>query len=107
METKKVLGVTFSLIFVGLFIFVLTWGVINFNKVKDGMSGTGIYTEQDINSAYEDGYNTALKDKDEYNELINSYRDTITTQTDQISQLKNEVNTLTLSLIHISEPTRH
>ena len=95
METKKVLGVIFSLIFVGLFIFVLTWGVINFNKVKDGMSGTGIYTEQDINSAYEDGYNTALNDKDEYNELINSYRDTITTQTDQISQLKNEVNTLT------------
>ena len=95
METKKVLGIIFSFIFLGLFIFVITWGVINFNKVKDSMSGTGIYTETDMNLAYEDGYNTALKDKNEYTELINSYRDTITIQTDQISQLNTKIDNLT------------
>ena len=31
METKKVLGIIFNLIFVGAFAFVLSWGIINFN----------------------------------------------------------------------------
>lgn len=94
METKKVLGIIFSVLFVGAFIFALTWGIINFNKVKEGMSGTGVYTEQDLNNAYEDGYNTALSDKEGFEKLINSYRDTITTQSDQISQLNSEVSNL-------------
>ena len=42
--TKKVLAIIFSVLFIGAFAFVLTWGIINFNKVKDGMSGTGLYT---------------------------------------------------------------
>ena len=95
METKKVLGIIFSLLFVGAFAFVLSWGIINFNKVKDGMSGTGVYTKEDINKSYEDGYNTALTDKEEYTKLIASYRDTITTLNDNISQLNSQVTTLT------------
>ena len=95
METKKVLTLIFSLIFVGAFAFCLTWGIINFNKVKDGMSGIGVYTQEDINNAYNDGYDTALKDKNEYTELIAGYRDTITTLNDNISQLNSQVNNLT------------
>ncbi len=94
METKKVLGIIFSILFIGAFAFVLTWGIINFNKVKDGMSGTGVYTQEDVQNAYEDGYNTALSDKEGFEKLINSYRDTITTQSDQISQLNSEVAVL-------------
>ncbi len=94
METKKVLGIIFSLLFVGAFVFVLSWGIINFNKVKDGMSGTGVYTKEDINKSYEDGYNTALTDKEEYTKLIASYRDTITTLNDNISQLNSQVTVL-------------
>ena len=94
METKKILGIIFSLIFVGAFAFVLSWGIINFNKVKDGMSGTGVYTKEDINKSYEDGYNTALTDKEEYTKLIASYRDTITTLNDNISQLNSQVTIL-------------
>ncbi len=94
METKKVLGIIFSLLFVGAFAFVLSWGIINFNKIKDGMSGTGVYTKEDINKSYEDGYNTALTDKEEYTKLIASYRDTITTLNDNISQLNSQVTIL-------------
>lgn len=97
METKKVLGIIFSLLFLGAFAFVLTWGIINFNKVKDGMSGTQIYDSEDINKAYQDGYDTALKDKEEYTELINGYRDTITTLNDNISQLNSQISLLTLT----------
>lgn len=87
METKKVLGILFSLLFVGAFAFVLVWGITNFNKVQEGLSGTGLYTQEDLNNAYEDGYNTALTDKEEYEKLIHSYRDTITTLTDQVTLL--------------------
>ena len=94
MDTRKVLGIIFSILFVGAFTFVLCWGIINFNKVKEGMSGTGVYTQEDINNAYQDGYNTALEDKTEYDELINGYRDTITTLNDNISQLNSQINSL-------------
>ncbi|MBR1984740.1 MAG: InlB B-repeat-containing protein, partial [Clostridia bacterium] len=87
METKKVLSIIFSLLFVGAFAFVLVWGITNFNKVQEGLSGTGLYTQEDSNKAYEDGYDKALTDKAEYEELINSYRDTITTLTDQVTLL--------------------
>ena len=87
METKKVLSIIFSLLFVGAFAFVLVWGITNFNKVQEGLSGTGLYTQEDLNKAYEDGYDKALTDKAEYEELINSYRDTITTLTDQVTLL--------------------
>ena len=54
METKKVLAVIFSLVFVAIFGFVLSWGIINFNKVKDGMSGTELYTSEDLKNSYQD-----------------------------------------------------
>lgn len=95
METKKILGIIFSLLFIGAFAFVLSWGIINFNKVKDSMSGTELYNQEDLNNAYQDGYDTALKDKEEYTELINGYRDTITTLNDNISQLNSQVASLT------------
>ena len=102
METKKVLSIIFSTLFIGAFVFVLVWGITNFNKVQEGLSGTGLYTQEDLNNSYEDGYNTALKDKGEYEKLINSYRDTITTLTDQVALLtytnqdyKIQIETLT------------
>ena len=95
MLTKNILGIIFSIIFIGAFAFAITWAVINQEKVKELMSGTGIYTEEDLNSAYEDGYNTALENKEEYDTLINSYRDTITTQTDEISKLNSQIILLT------------
>lgn len=97
METKKILGIIFSIVFISAFAFVLTWGIINFNKVKQGMSGTELYTQEDLNNAYEDGYGTALQDKDEYDKLISGYRDNITELNDTISKLNSQVIALTNS----------
>ena len=96
--TKKVLTAIFSVLIIGAFAFLLTWGIINWSKVKDGMAGNGLYTQDDVQNAYEDGYSTALKDKDEYDKLINSYRDTITTQNDLISQYTSEAASLNNSI---------
>lgn len=94
MDAKKIVGLIFSIIFVGAFAFVLTWGITNFNKVQEGISGTELYNQEDINKAYQDGYDNALSNKTEYDELINGYRDTITNQTDQISQLNSQITSL-------------
>ena len=96
--TRKVLTIIFSILALLAFIFVLTWGIINWSKVKDGMAGNGLYTQDDVQNAYEDGYNKALADKDEYEELINGYRDTITTQNDLISQYTSEATALNNSI---------
>lgn len=96
--TKKVLTIIFSILIIGVFAFLLTWGIINWSKVKDGMAGNGLYTQEDVQKSYEDGYSTALKDKDEYDKLINSYRDTITTQNDLISQYTSEATALNNSI---------
>ncbi len=96
--TKKVLTIIFSILIVAAFAFVLTWGIINWSKVKEGMAGNGLYTQDDVQNAYEDGYNTALSDKSEYEKLIDGYRDTITTQNDLISQHTSEVNSLNNSI---------
>ncbi len=96
--TKKVLTIIFSILIIGVFVFLLTWGIINWSKVKDGMAGNGLYTQEDVQKSYEDGYSTALKDKDEYDKLINSYRDTITTQNDLISQYTSEATALNNSI---------
>jgi len=96
--TKKVLTIIFSILIIGVFAFLLTWGIINWSKVKDGMAGNGLYTQDDVQKSYEDGYSTALKDKEEYDKLINSYRDTITTQNDLISQYTSEATALNNSI---------
>lgn len=96
--TRKVLTIIFSILIIGAFAFLLTWGIINWSKVKDGMAGNGLYTQEDVQKSYEDGYSTALKDKEEYDKLINSYRDTITTQNDLISQYTSEATALTILL---------
>ncbi len=94
MTTKKILGVIFGLVFIGAFAFVLTWGILNWQQVKDGMSGSGLYTQEDLNNAYDDGYNSALKDKSEYDELVNGYRDEITRLIDENSKANSNYNDL-------------
>ena len=91
---KKILIILFSIIVSLGLAFTITWGVINFNKVKDGMSGTGLYTETDLNKAHTDGYNQGIKDKAQYLVLIEEYRNTIAMLNDTVSQLTFQVDTL-------------
>lgn len=94
MDAKKIVGLIFSILCIGALAFFVSWGVINFNKVEDALSGTKIYDATDLDNAYKDGYNTALTNKEEYEELINSYRDNITSLNDNISQLNSQITNL-------------
>lgn len=94
MKTKKILSTIFSLLFLGAFIFVIIWGVVNFNKVKAGMSGTALYTEEDILNSYQDGCNAAMANKAEYDSLIGECRDTIADLDDNISEMSSKMASL-------------
>jgi len=94
MGTKKLIGLIVSLVLIAAVAGGIAWAVINFDKVKDGMSGTGLYTQDDIDNAYEDGYQKALENKQEYEDLIDGYRDTITNHNDTIALLNSQITSL-------------
>lgn len=75
MDAKKIIAIVLSGLLLAMTALSIAWGVINFNKVKDGLSGTGLYTQDDVQNAYEDGYGTALDNKQDYEDLIAEYRD--------------------------------
>ena len=58
--TGKIFTVIFSILLVGLIAFGIIWGVNNSNSLKEGLSGSNLYTEEDLKKAHEEGYNEAL-----------------------------------------------
>lgn len=73
----------------------ITWICLNPNAVQDGLSGANLYTQEEMDKACEDAYNTALSDKDSYITLINSLRDEKIELTDELSKANLKVNDLT------------
>ena len=86
-STSKILTIIFSILLLGVLTFALCWGAINFKKVEEGLSGSSLYTEEDLEQSYQDGYNQALENEEDYLLIINEYKDTITKLNDTISQL--------------------
>lgn len=91
---RKVTIIILSLFAVFAFGGILTWGIINFNKVKAGLSGINLYTETDVNNAYDEGLNEGLKNKEDYEKLIKSYREQIADLTDRISLSNSKIKDL-------------
>ena len=90
----NILTIILSIVLVVAIIFGIYWAVNNVGKVKETMNGTNLYTYDDVQNAYSDGYNTALDNKSEYDELIATYRDTITTLNNNINTLNTQIATL-------------
>ena len=86
MKGKKiVLGIVSVILFLVL-AFCLTWCIINFDLVKLGLSGTQLYTKQDVDNAYNDGMKQSFKDKEDYLLLIDNYKSQIETLQDKVSK---------------------
>ena len=93
-SAKRITGIIFSVAFIAVFLFGLIWAIINWETVKQSLSGTQLYTAEQVEQIKQQSYNEALKDKDSYLELINSLRDEKTNLTDELSQAKNNINSL-------------
>ena len=56
MKIKLVFIVIISILLAGVIGFFTWWGINNYSKVKDGISGTAIYTYVDLEKAKMEGY---------------------------------------------------
>lgn len=89
---KKLISVICVCLLAGLFVFIGVWSYINFDDLKLAMSGTQIYTKDDIDKAYKDGYDKALDNQTDYNNLLSEYREDIASLTDEVSKLKYKLS---------------
>lgn len=95
---KKVLIAIFSIIIIAAIAFVVIWCVTNSESIKEGFAGASIYTKDDLEKAYDAGYNSAAEEKEELLERIEEYKTIILSQTETINQLANEKSALDTSI---------
>jgi hypothetical protein len=92
--TKQIIIWMLSIVLLGGIAFCTIWTITNFDKVKQATTGTNIYDASDIENSYKDGYDNALKDKDDYMALIDSYHEQMLNLQDTISQLTTDKTNL-------------
>ena len=95
---KKFLGIIISIVLIAGVGFGIFWSIQNYDKVEQGMSGTGLYVQSDLDKAYEDGYTKALSDKKDYELLIVEYKDKIAVLTDTVTKMSKTISTLETQL---------
>lgn len=88
--TKKT-SIILTIILVCLLGFCVIWGVSNYNKLKLAISGTSLYTKEDVDNAYRDGYDTAVTDKADLLVQIEALRNELDVKTAELSALKNKL----------------
>ena len=93
-KNNNVLTIILSIVLIVAIGFGVYWAVNNIGKVTDTVNGTNLYTYDDIQNSYSDGYNTALENKSDYDELIATYRDKITTLNNNINTLNSQLTVL-------------
>lgn len=91
MKAKSIVLTVLSVIFIGLLSFGIIWTINNFDKIKLAFSGTSLYTKEDVDAAYQDGYDTAVTDKQDLLTQITSLRA-------QLDERNNTINVLNKKL---------
>lgn len=88
---KKKGSIIFTTILVCLLGFCVIWSISNFDKLKLAISGTSLYTKEDVDNAYRDGYDTAVTDKSDLLVQIETLRNELDIKTAELSALKNKL----------------
>lgn len=102
-KSKKASIAIVSILLILAFGGILAWGIVNYDKVKNGLQGGNLYTQSDLDNSYKDGYTTAFADKEALLQLINAHRATISQNEETITRLEAEKKDLTTQLSRIDE----
>lgn len=109
-NVKKGLIITIILILMAGIAFLIYWGVNNYEKVQEGLKGTGIYTAQDLENAKKEGYQegaNSLKDLEQQFKNIKKQLDTkvnkVNELTQQVTLLTKENDELKTNIVEIEE----
>lgn len=86
--SKKVILSILSAVVVFALGFCVVWTVSNFDTVKEGIKGSSLYTQSDIESAYKDGYDSAVKDMDSLLAEVENLKIVLSEKEEQIKNLE-------------------
>jgi len=88
MNTIKII---FAIIMIGILAFTGYWIATNWDTIEYSISGYSIYTADDIQASYDDGYSNGIVDEEEYVAQIDYYKNLTTTYLDNIGILNNQI----------------
>lgn len=94
-NVKKGLIITIILILMAGIAFLIYWGVTNYEKVQEGLKGTGIYTAQDLENAKKEGYQEGANSLQELEKQLQDLKAQLDTKTKSVTELTNRVTELT------------
>lgn len=94
-DTAKKWLISIGIIILALAIgFLIYWGVSNYEKVKEGFKGTGLYTAADLEKAKMEGYQEGANSLQELEKQIQNFKSQLDTKTKTINELTDKVNAL-------------
>ena len=92
MSAKKIVIIVLSSALALLLGFCTFWVINNYDAIEHAMSGSALYTNADLEKAYEDGYNSAGYDVQDLNDQIADLRNKLETKTAEFNQAKANYN---------------
>ncbi len=95
MTGVQVFKTLLSVIIIGLLAFCVYWVIANKNTVEAVFNGANIYTQADIDEAFNKGVESGDKTNAEHEELIQGLREELTQKDKTISDLQAEIEALT------------
>ena len=94
MEAKKIATIVLSVVLFAVFVFFIVWTCLNWDTFKKTFDGTKLYTYDDVETAYDDGYSAGAKDKTQYELIITEYKEQIANLSTQRTELLTQITTL-------------
>lgn len=91
---KKAIVISIIIVLLAGVAFLIYWGVTNYEKVKQGINGTGLYTAADLEKAKMEGYQEGANSLQELEKQIQNFKSQLDTKTKAINGLTDKVNAL-------------
>lgn len=94
-NAKKGLIISLIILLLVGIAFLIYWGVTNYEKVQEGLNGTGLYTSIDLENAKKEGYLEGANSLQELEKQLQDLKAQLDTKTKSVTELTNRVTELT------------
>lgn len=94
MKAKNIGLVILSIVIIAVLAFAGLWVGKNKDKISSLFNGTSIYTYEDIEKAYNDGYAVATKDIEQYKTSIKNLQQSLTAKETQLKNLQDRLDAM-------------
>lgn len=89
-RTGRIFTLIFGLIMIGFLAVAIIWGVKNWDTITNGIDQTSLYTNEDIENAYNDGYSAGGENEEFLQAQVESLRANTTELESQVMELQDK-----------------